>query len=683
MNEAATGIARLAPALDAPHQSAEFNGRSRAVIARLRPAIDAGRFPIKRTVGDVIDVAAEIFADGHDSLSAVLLYRRESCPSWTESPLESAGNDVWRGSFPVTELGVYRYTVLAWVDHFKSWQLHVAKKVEAQQDVGADLQIGAQMVEEAAARPTSAPGATQLAIWADTLAGRIDAPVGARIEVALSPQLLKLMSLHGDRRHTTLYQPELRIVVDPVLARFGAWYELFPRSLGPGRHGTFQDLIEHLPRIAAMGFDVLYLPPIHPIGRSFRKGKNNNPAGQADEPGSPWAIGSAEGGHKSIHPLLGTLADFRRLVKEARDRRIETALDIAFQCSPDHPYVKEHPEWFRHRPDGSIQYAENPPKKYQDIYPFDFESEDWESLWLELRSIFEFWIDQGVSVFRVDNPHTKPFEFWEWCIGDLKGRHPQLLFLSEAFTRPKLMQRLAKVGFSQSYNYFPWRNTKEELTDYFTELTQSEVREYFRPNLWPNTPDILPQYLQTGGRAAFTVRLILAATLGASYGIYGPAFELCIHQPREEGSEEYLDSEKYELKQWDLESPGHLADLIQRVNRIRRAYPALQWNEGLQFHPVDNDQLLAYSKSSRDGKEHLLIVANLDPHHGQHGWLELSGGFDIPKKGSYQVHDLLTDARYLWNGGRNFVELDPKFSPAHIFRLRQRIRTERDFDYYL
>jgi starch synthase (maltosyl-transferring) len=683
MNEAATRIARLAPALNAPHQGAKFDGRRRAVIARIRPEIDAGRFPIKRTLGDVIDVEAEIFADGHDSLSAVLLHRLESSATWTESPMESAGNDLWRGSFSVSKLGVYHYTALAWVDHFKSWQHHLAKKVEAQQDVASDLLTGAQWVAEAAARPTSAPGPTQLAVWADILAGRADVPVSARVELALSPQLSSLMALHGDRSHATMREPELRVVVEPVLARFGAWYELFPRSLGPGAHGTFRDVVEHLPRIAAMGFDVLYLPPIHPIGRSFRKGKNNNPTSQPDEPGSPWGIGSAEGGHKSIHPQLGTLADFRHLVEKARARKIEIALDIAFQCSPDHPYVKEHPEWFRHRPDGSIQYAENPPKKYQDIYPFDFETEHWESLWSELRSIFEYWIEQGVSVFRVDNPHTKPFEFWEWCLGDLKGRHPHLVFLSEAFTRPKVMQRLAKLGFTQSYNYFPWRNTKQELTDYFTELTQTDVREYLRPNLWPNTPDILTQYLQTGGRPAFMVRLILAATLGASYGIYGPTFELCVHQAREEGSEEYLDSEKYEIKRWDLESPGHLGELIQRVNRIRRAHPALQWNEGLRFHPVDNEYLLAYSKASKDGDEHLLIVVNLDPRHVQRGWLDLSGGLDIPQKGSYQVHDLLTDARYLWNGGRNFVELDPQFSPAHIFRLRQRVRTERDFDYYL
>jgi starch synthase (maltosyl-transferring) len=682
MNAAEIPPAQKLPELKVRRTTSEADGRCRAVIARMRPEIDAGRFPIKRVVGDTVEVEADIFGDGHDSLSAVLLHRQEGCESWSQSPLEAAGNDVWRGSFTVTDVGVYCYTAMAWVDHFKTWQLQLSKKVEACLNVSTELLAGEQMVKDAVHRQPEAPGATQLTVWAAILAGQPDVAMAARVDVALSPQLAELMALHCDRSHAAFHRTELKVQVDPFLAQFGAWYELFPRSLGRDGHGTFRDVIRHLPRIAAMGFDILYLPPIHPIGHSFRKGKNNEPEGRPGEPGSPWAIGAAEGGHKSIHPELGTLADFRQLVEEARAKKIEVALDIAFQCSPDHPYVKEHPEWFRHRPDGSIQYAENPPKKYQDIYPFDFETEHWESLWSELRSIFEFWMEQGIQVFRVDNPHTKPFGFWEWCIGGLKKRHPGLILLSEAFTRPKVMQRLAKVGFTQSYNYFPWRNTKQELTEYFTELTQGEVREYLRPNLWPNTPDILTQYLQAGGRTAFIIRLILAATLGASYGIYGPAFELCVDQARDD-SEEYLDSEKYELKRWDLESPGHLTELIQRINRIRRAHPALQRNEGLRFHQVDCEHLLAFGKSSSDGDDQLLIVVNLDPHHVQRGWLELADGFDIPRKGSYQMHDLLTEARYLWTGGRNFVELDPDFSPAHIFRLRQKVRTERDFDYYL
>jgi len=661
-----------------------FHGRSRAVISRLTPEIDCGRFAVKRTVGETVKVEADIFADGHDRLSAAVLYRHETEKSWSEVPLESLPNDLWRGAFPVSKLGEYRYTILAWVDHFKSWRQDLAKKHEAGQDVSVDLLAGAQLAREAAGRARH-EGAAQLIAWGEVLAGGGGAPVETRIEVALSSRLAELMALYPDRRLAGRYVRELRVVVDPVLARFGSWYELFPRSLGAGgRHGTFKDVEAQLPRIADMGFDVLYFPPIHPVGQSFRKGKNNNPVCQPGEPGSPWGIGAAEGGHKAIHPELGTLDDFRQLVEKARELKIEISLDIAFQCSPDHPYVKEHPEWFRKRPDGSIQYAENPPKKYQDIYPFDFETDAWESLWHELKSVFEFWIEQGVTVFRVDNPHTKAFPFWEWCITDLKKKHPELVFLSEAFTRPKVLYQLAKLGFTQSYNYFPWRNTKYELTQYFTELAQTGVREYLRPNLWPNTPDILTQYLQYGGRPAFIVRLILAATLGAAYGIYGPAFELCVNQPREVGSEEYLDSEKYEIKNWDLGAPGNLTDLISRLNRIRRENLALQSDDGLRFHSLDNDQMIAYSKTTEDCGNIILVAVNLDPHYTQRGWVELpEGTFDLPRTGSFQAHDLLTDARYLWHGTRNFVELDPRFSPAHIFRLRQRVRTEKDFDYYL
>ena len=660
-----------------------FDGRRRAVIAQVRPRIEGGRFPVKRTIGDRFVVEADIFADGHDSLSAVVRFRHEEEGQWRESILEPRGNDVWRGSFELNRLGRYRYTVTAWVDAFKSWQHDLEKKHGAGQEVVVELLAGARLVEEAAHRVGE--GATQLLAWADVLAGKGDAIIDSRVELALSSRLRELMANCPDRRLATRYEQELSVTVDPVLARFGAWYELFPRSLGrDGKHGTFQDAIDHLPRVASLGFDVLYLPPIHPIGRTFRKGKNNRPIAEPGEPGSPWGIGGPEGGHKAVHPELGTLEDFHRLVAEARKRGIEVALDIAFQCSPDHPYVREHPEWFRHRSDGTIQYAENPPKKYQDIYPFDFETAAWESLWKELKSVFEFWIEQGVTVFRVDNPHTKAFPFWEWCIGELKRQRPELIFLSEAFTRPKVMYRLAQLGFSQSYNYFPWRNTKAELVEYFTELTRTEAAEFLRPNLWPNTPDILPQYLQYGGRPGFMVRLVLAATLGASYGIYGPAFELCVNAPREPGAEEYLDSEKYELKRWDWEAPGNLGDLIQRVNRIRRENPALWSNEGLRFHPVENEQIVAFSKSTEASDSTVLTIVNLDPHRSQRGVVELPlEAFDLPERGNYQVHDLLTGARYLWRGSRNEVELDPRFSSAHIFRLRQRVRTERDFDYYL
>jgi starch synthase (maltosyl-transferring) len=497
---------------------------------------------------------------------------------------------------------------------------------------------------------------------------------------------MDLAARYPDRRRSSTYARELRVVVDPVLARFGAWYELFPRSCAsePGRHGTFKDCEALLPDIAAMGFDILYLPPIHPIGRAFRKGPNNQPQASPDDPGSPWAIGNETGGHKAIHADLGTLADFRRLVRKAEALGIRVALDIAFQCSPDHPYVKSHPEWFRHRPDGSIQYAENPPKKYQDIYPLDFETDDWRGLWQELKSVFDYWVQQGVTVFRVDNPHTKAFPFWEWCLGELKARHPELIFLSEAFTRPRLLENLAKLGFTQSYNYFPWRNSKEELTAYFTELTHGPTREYLRANLWPNTPDILTQYLQHGGRPAFMIRFILAATLGASYGIYGPAFELCVHQAREPGSEEYLDSEKYQIQTWNRTAPESLRELITRINRIRRENVALQSDGSLRFLEVDNAQLLAYCKRDDASGNLVVVVVNLDPHHTHQGWITLPlHDFGLGPHQNYQMHELLTDSYFLWSGARNFVELNPRFVPAHIFRLRRHVRSEQDFDYFL
>ncbi len=433
-----------------------------------------------------------------------------------------------------------------------------------------------------------------------------------------------------------------------------------------------------------MGFDVVYLPPIHPIGSTHRKGKDNQPVASREDVGSPWAIGAAEGGHKAVHPALGTLEDFQHLVDRARGLGLEIALDMAFQCSPDHPYPREHPEWFRHRPDGSIQFAENPPKKYEDIFPLDFDTAAWKDLWAELLSVFLFWVGQGVRIFRVDNPHTKPFAFWEWIIGEVRRDHPDVIFLAEAFTRPKVMYRLGKLGFSQSYTYFTWRNTKEELTAYLTELTTPPVRDLFRPNLWPNTPDILPEPLQFGGRAAFQSRLVLAATLGASYGIYGPAFELCESEARTPGSEEYSHSEKYEVRSWDLGRDESLAEYIGRVNRVRRDNPALHSNGGLRFHEIDNDELIAYSKATPDSTNVVVVIVNLDPHHVHSGWLRLPlEAFGLDPAQPYQVHDLLTDARYFWTGPRNYVELDPAVSPAHIFRVRRRLRTEHDFDYFL
>ena len=656
-------------------------GRSRVIIEGVRPEIDGGQFPIKRIIGEEIIVEADILVDGHDALSCVLLYRKEGDAKWTEVSMAPLGNDRWRASFQTHELGRYVYTVQGWVDHFKTWSRDLAKRLDAGQNVSVDLLIGAERVEEAGQR-ASAVDAKWLSTYAETFrAGGSDAA-----RHALSSELARLMSIYGSRNFANTYEKELAVVVDRETARFSAWYELFPRSCSPipGQHGTFKDVEARLPYVASMGFDVLYLPPIHPIGTSFRKGRNNTTTPAPDEPGSPWAIGSTEGGHKAIHPELGNLEDFRHLVQTAAQYGIEVAMDIAFQCAPDHPYVKEHPEWFRRRPDGTIQYAENPPKKYQDIYPFDFETGQWQELWAELKSVIQYWIEQGVHIFRIDNPHTKPFPFWEWLIAEIKRETPEAIFLAEAFTRPRALYGLAKRGFTQSYNYFPWRNTKWEITQYLTELTQTEVREYTGPSLWPNTPDILPEYLQFGGRPAFMTRFILAATLGPNYGIYGAAFELCDNRPLAPGREEYLDSEKYEIKQWDIDRPDNLRTLIGQVNQLRRENPAFRANHNLRFHEVDNEQIIAYSKTNKDGSNQVLVVVNLDPHYKQSGFITLPlDNLGIDPHQPYQAHDLLTDARYLWQGSRNYVELNPYTVPAHIFVIRRKVRTEHDFDYYL
>lgn len=669
-------------------------GRKRVVIEHVTPQIEGGRYAIKRTIGETVVVEADLFCDGHDALSCALIYRKQGTETWHEVPMEpmlgtyadgEAAVDRWRAAFVVPDMGQYVYTVIGWVDHFKSWRRDLKKRVAAHQDVSVELLVGANLIEQASQRATDEDDTKWLRAWAGALRKQSD--VQHAIQVALDDQVDQYMSRYPDKHAATTYDKELTVWVERERARFSSWYEMFPRSCSgtPGVHGTFKDCEKRLPYIAEMGFDIIYLPPIHPIGKAFRKGKNNSLIAQGDDCGSPWAIGAKEGGHKAVHPELGTLDDFQHLVKTAKEKySIEIALDIAFQCSPDHPYVKAHPEWFRQRPDGTIQYAENPPKKYQDIYPFDFETENWQELWQELLSIFVFWIKQGVSVFRVDNPHTKAFGFWEWCIGKIKKDYPETIFLAEAFTRPKVMYNLAKLGFTQSYTYFAWRNTKKDLTDYFTTLTQTEVREFFRPNPWPNTPDILNEYLQTGGRPAFMARLVLAATLGASYGIYGPAFELCVNEPLKPGSEEYLHSEKYEIKQWNLDSPHSLRYLIAQVNRVRRENPALQQLVNLHFHPTDNDQLICYSKHTDNLDNIVIVIVNLDPYHTHSGWVELSlehFGLDLRKP--YQMHDVLDDTRYLWNGPRNFVQLNPSIIPAHIFCLRRHVRTEQDFDYYM
>ncbi len=657
---------------------------SRVVIEGVSPELDGGRFPVKRTVGESVAVSGDIHADGHDELVAVLLHRVDSDRDWSETPLQPLGNDRWRASFRVERQAPHVYTLEAWLDPFLTWRRGLLRKSEVGRVERVDLLVGAELVEEAAGR-AGGPAVRALRSWAKALRP-VRAELAAQVGRALDEELRALMLRHADRGAGVRYAKELRVEVDRERARFSTWYEMFPRSAASeaGRHGTFRDCESRLDEIAEMGFDVLYLPPIHPIGDAHRKGRNNNPLAEAGEVGSPWAIGAAEGGHTAIHPQLGSVADFQRLVKAAQRRGIEIALDFAAQCSPDHPWVKQHPLWFRSRPDGTVQYAENPPKKYEDIYPLNFESPEWRGLWEALLEVVRFWIGQGVRVFRVDNPHTKPYRFWEWLIAEVRREHADVLFLAEAFTRPRVMYQLAKLGFTQSYTYFAWRNTKAELTEYFTELSRGEASEYFRANLWPNTPDILTEYLQFGGRPAFMTRLALAATLGASYGIYGPAFELSENRPRSAGGEEYLDSEKYEIRFWDRDNADSLRPFIARVNRIRRENPALQQDRNLHFHAVDNEQLIAYSKSSEDGTNTILTVVNLDPHHAHSGWMELPlAELSLSAQQPYQVHDLLTDARFLWSGPRNYVHLDPREAPAHIFRLRRKVRTERDFDYFL
>jgi starch synthase (maltosyl-transferring) len=683
-------------------------GQRRLVVEHVWPEIDGGRFPIKRTPGERVVVTAEIFADGHDLISGVLRYRyipppaavdrqasapQDSAPA--EVPLTPLGNDVWTASFTVEKLGRYEYTIEGWVDRFGTWLKGLIVKAEAGQDVSSELLEGAELVQAAAnavedderrrqadpgelANGHDFDGRVRLLEIADVL--RSTLPQRTRVGAARDPELHRLMEARPDRSQAATYDRVLSVTVDPVRARYGAWYEMFPRSCtsDPSRSATFREAEARLPEIADIGFDVLYLPPIHPIGRTYRKGRNNALTAEPGDPGSPWAIGAETGGHTAVEPGLGTIEDFDRFVGVANRLGLEVALDIAFQASPDHPWVREHPDWFKHRPDGTIKYAENPPKKYQDIYPFDFESADWRGLWAALRDVFLFWVSHGVKIFRVDNPHTKPFRFWEWCIAEVQHRHPDTIFLSEAFTRPKVMRYLAKVGFSQSYTYFTWRNSAAELREYLTELTRTELQEYMRPNFFANTPDILHEYLQTGGRPAFEVRLILAATLSASYGIYS-GYELCEHVPARPGSEEYLDSEKYQIKPRNWNQVGNLKELIARVNQIRRGYPALQQNATLNFHVTDNPALLFYSKTAPDGaggpsesaSRRVFVVANTDPHHLQHGWVQLPvWEHGLGERDSYVVEDLLDGSTYSWRGDWNYVKFDPLERMAHIFVIR-------------
>jgi len=657
----------------------------RVVIERVTPEVDCGRFPIKRTIGERVIVSADIHADGHDRLAAALLLRKAGASRWREVPMVLVDNDRWEAHFTVEKLGRYEYCVDGWIDRFGTWRHELEKKFAAGQAIGNELIEGAALVRDAARRAddpmpdgeavaASLPDATEPETLEALAAALEDARTdqAERVSVALSDELADLMARYPERDRATRYDRVLEVMVERVRARCGAWYEMFPRSAGtdPSRSATFEEASARVRYVADLGFDVLYLPPIHPIGRSFRKGPNNTLNAGPTDPGSPWAIGNDRGGHMAIEPGLGTLDDFDRFVATARTLGLEIALDLAYQVSPDHPYVADHPEWFRRRPDGSIKYAENPPKKYQDIYPFNFESDDWQALWTELKRIVEFWIGHGVTIFRVDNPHTKPYAFWQWALADLKAQHPETIFLSEAFTRPKVMKFLAKSGFSQSYTYFTWRNSKPELTEYFTELTQTDVREYLRPNLFANTPDILHAYLQGGGRPAFEVRFMLAATLGANYGIYS-GFELAENVPLRDGSEEYYDSEKYQIRVRDFDQPGTLAELIARVNEIRREHPALQRDWGLRFHDTDNLHIICYSKRSEDGSDLVVMVVNLDAGGMQHGFVTLPvTAWGLTPGASFEVVDLLSSERYLWRGESNYVRLDPPGRMAHILHVQ-------------
>jgi starch synthase (maltosyl-transferring) len=646
----------------------------RVVIENVTPVVDFGRFPVKRAVGESIAVQADIFVDGHQLLGAAVLFRRASETEWSQARMALLSNDRWSATFEIVVLEDYVYTVRAWIDHFTTQLNAIDKKSEAGQDVQLDLFSLAELAASASRR-APAGDRRQLMMLASELETTNHSDRDAALALARGARFAELMERNQDPSQTIGYETELRVKVERPKAVFSTWYEMFPRSCtnDPAKPGTFRDCVARLPYIAEMGFDVLYFPPIHPIGQDHRKGKNNSTTLQAGDPGSPWAIGSAGGGHKAIHQALGTLADFQALQDAARKLNIEIALDLAFQCAPDHPYVKEHPEWFLRRPDGSIQYAENPPKRYEDIYPFHFETVDGDKLAQELLSVVLYWIDQGVKIFRVDNPHTKPFAFWESLIQDIHARFPDVIFLSEAFTRPRIAYRLAKLGFSQSYTYFAWKNTKAELTELLTELTTAPVREFFRMNLWPNTPDILTEQLEAG-RPVFITRVILAATLAASYGIYGPAYELGENRRVKPGSEEYLNSEKYEIRAWDLDHQDSLRPLIARLNEIRKNNPALQSDRSLQFHPIDNDRLIAYSKINPGAENAILTVVNLDPHSRQSGWLEIPlDRFQLSPNETFQAHDLLTDTQYTWQGSRNYIDLNPASVPAHILRISRRV----------
>ncbi len=637
-------------------------GQSRVLIENVQPQVDSGLYPAKQTQGEQVHVTADIFGDGHDHIRAHVLYKKEDATKWESVPLKASYNDLWEASFIVTEKGYYVFTIEAWIDQFETWYDGFKKKAHAKVAVHVELQEGVLILEEL----NKQKKAKEITNAIKQLTGEY----ANAIAFVLSESFENLVHDYPYEQFVTRYPTTLRIQVEHPKANYSTWYELFPRSASLiGKHGTFNDVIKLLPRIATMGFDVLYLPPIHPIGKVNRKGKNNNVRAEVGEPGSPWAIGSDEGGHKSVHAELGTLDDYKKLLTEAKKQGIDLALDIAFQCAPDHPYVNEHPEWFKQRPDGSIQYAENPPKKYQDIYPFNFETESWQELWEELKSVITFWIDQGVKIFRVDNPHTKPIPFWHWAIAEINKTYDDIIFLSEAFTRPKVMASLAKVGFTQSYTYFTWRVQKHELIAYMNELVFSSSRDYFRPNFWPNTPDILPYHLQHQGENSFIMRVALAATLSSNYGIYGPPYEFSEGNPVP-GREEYFNSEKYEVKNYDWKKTNRLTDIITILNNARKNHAALQSTWNIQFCAIENVNLLAYLKATDDLSDIMLVVVNLDPNSEQTGYVQIpKERLKLSDNINIKLHDLVTDEHYTWTQEWNFVALNPHKIPFHLFQV--------------
>ena len=673
-----------------PIPGESLSGQSRVVIERVSPELDGGRYPIKAIPGDVIAVEADVFADGHDYLAVKLLYKHTDDAAWIETTMALLVNDRWGASFIAEKQGRYLYTIEAWVDHPASWQHEVHLKVADGQRITSELLAGAQYldgmllraggIEPGAkgrgkkAKSTVAESPEAKALREMAALFRDESRYDEAVSVAESDQFTFYASRYPERQYPIRYAHELDVEVDRARAGFSTWYCLFPRSAaraegagGAPAHGTFKDVEALLPRISDMGFDVLYLPPIHPIGTAHRKGKNNSVACQPGEPGVPYGIGSELGGHDAIHPELGTVEDFKHLIAIAANYGMEVAMDLAIQCSPDHPWAKDHPEWFKKRPDGTIQYAENPPKKYQDIYPVYFETDDWQNLWEELKRVLLVWASWDVRIVRVDNPHTKPFIFWEWVIAEVKKEFPDMLFLAEAFTRPKVMQELGKRGYAQSYTYYTWRNSKYELEQYMTELTQGEMKYYYRPNFWPTTHDINPYSLQGGHEPQFLLRFFMAATLSSNYGIYGPSFELMEHVPFP-NKEEYLNSEKYEIRLWDWDKTNKLTYLITLVNRLRHENAALQTTNNLTFCTVNDDAIMAYLKVS--GTNRLLIVVNTDAYSRRAGIVQVPiWQLGIGHDQSYTVHDLLTGAYYTWKGEQNYVELDPYVLPMHLFRI--------------